>query len=215
MLRFGRIPRKGERWKGRFADFVIEDATPTSIRRVRMILPPVPEAGARMTSPRIVTLIRGDGIGPEVSDAVVAILEAAGAPLAFEEVVVGREAEKTRGRSPSPLRARGDPPDEGRAEGAGGNADRQGLRSRSTSACGRRSTSTRTCAPSGTCRASTAASRASTSSSCARTPRTSTRPRAHGRARRRRVAQDHHRERLDPHRAVRLRVRARSTAASA
>ena len=29
MLRFGRIPRKGERWKGRFADFVIEDATPT------------------------------------------------------------------------------------------------------------------------------------------------------------------------------------------
>jgi putative hemolysin len=43
MLRFGRIPRKGERWKGRFADFVIEDATPTSIRRVRMILPATPE----------------------------------------------------------------------------------------------------------------------------------------------------------------------------
>lgn len=41
MLRFGRIPRKGERWKGRFADFVIEDATPTSIRKVRMILPAV------------------------------------------------------------------------------------------------------------------------------------------------------------------------------
>ena len=39
MLRFGRIPRKGERWKGRFADFVIEDATPTSIRKVRMVLP--------------------------------------------------------------------------------------------------------------------------------------------------------------------------------
>ena len=38
MLRFGRIPRKGERWKGRFADFVVEDATPTAIRRVRMIL---------------------------------------------------------------------------------------------------------------------------------------------------------------------------------
>lgn len=38
MLRFGRIPRKGERWKGRFADFVIEDATPTAIRQVRMIL---------------------------------------------------------------------------------------------------------------------------------------------------------------------------------
>jgi magnesium and cobalt exporter, CNNM family len=38
MLRFGRIPRKSERWKGRFADFVIEDATPTAIRQVRMIL---------------------------------------------------------------------------------------------------------------------------------------------------------------------------------
>ncbi|HEY3204399.1 MAG TPA: hemolysin family protein [Thermoanaerobaculia bacterium] len=39
MLRFGRIPRKGERWKGRFADFVIEEATPTAIKRVKMTLP--------------------------------------------------------------------------------------------------------------------------------------------------------------------------------
>ncbi len=43
MLRFGRIPRKGERWKGRFADFLIEDATATGIRRVKMILPAAPE----------------------------------------------------------------------------------------------------------------------------------------------------------------------------
>jgi putative hemolysin len=43
MLRFGRIPRKGDRWKGRFADFVIEDATPTAIRRVRMVLPAAAE----------------------------------------------------------------------------------------------------------------------------------------------------------------------------
>jgi len=50
-----------------------------------------------MTETRPVTLIRGDGIGPEVSDAVVAILAAAGAPLGFEEVVVGREAEKREG----------------------------------------------------------------------------------------------------------------------
>lgn len=42
MLRFGRIPRKGERWKGRRAEFVVEDATPTTIRSVRMILPPPP-----------------------------------------------------------------------------------------------------------------------------------------------------------------------------
>ncbi len=40
MLRFGRIPRKGERWKGRMADFVIEEATPTGIKKVKMILPP-------------------------------------------------------------------------------------------------------------------------------------------------------------------------------
>jgi len=51
-----------------------------------------------------VTLIRGDGIGPEVSDAVVAILEAAKAPVAFEEVVVGRDAEAKEG-DPLPPRA--------------------------------------------------------------------------------------------------------------
>jgi len=46
---------------------------------------------------RTVTLIRGDGIGPEVADAVLAILDAVRAPLAFEEVVVGVEAERTEG----------------------------------------------------------------------------------------------------------------------
>jgi isocitrate dehydrogenase (NAD+) len=50
-----------------------------------------------VTATRPITLIRGDGIGPEVADAVVAILAAAGAPLAFEEVVVGREAERREG----------------------------------------------------------------------------------------------------------------------
>jgi putative hemolysin len=39
MLRFGRIPRRGERWRGRRAEFVVEDATPTTIKSVRMILP--------------------------------------------------------------------------------------------------------------------------------------------------------------------------------
>jgi len=46
---------------------------------------------------RTVTLIKGDGIGPEVADAAVAVLEASRAPLSFEEVVVGREAEKLYG----------------------------------------------------------------------------------------------------------------------
>jgi magnesium and cobalt exporter, CNNM family len=39
LWRFGRIPRKGERWRGRRADFVVEEATPTAIRKVLMILP--------------------------------------------------------------------------------------------------------------------------------------------------------------------------------
>jgi isocitrate dehydrogenase (NAD+) len=46
---------------------------------------------------RTVTLIRGDGIGPEVADAVLTILDAVRAPLAFEEVVVGVEAERAEG----------------------------------------------------------------------------------------------------------------------
>jgi isocitrate dehydrogenase (NAD+) len=46
---------------------------------------------------RTVTLIKGDGIGPEVADAVVLILEAAKAPVRFEEVLVGIEAERREG----------------------------------------------------------------------------------------------------------------------
>ena len=46
---------------------------------------------------RTVTLIRGDGIGPDVTDAVLAILDAVRAPLAFEEAVVGIEAERAEG----------------------------------------------------------------------------------------------------------------------
>jgi isocitrate dehydrogenase (NAD+) len=46
---------------------------------------------------RTVTLIRGDGVGPEVTDAVVSILEAAGAPITYEEEIVGRVAEETVG----------------------------------------------------------------------------------------------------------------------
>jgi putative hemolysin len=39
MLRFGRIPRKGDRWRGRRADFIVEEATPTAVKKVLMILP--------------------------------------------------------------------------------------------------------------------------------------------------------------------------------
>jgi isocitrate dehydrogenase (NAD+) len=43
-----------------------------------------------MTTP--VTLIRGDGIGPEISDATLKILEAAGAQLTFDEQIAGLAA---------------------------------------------------------------------------------------------------------------------------
>src|SRR6185295_10138453 len=49
------------------------------------------------TPNRTVTLIRGDGIGPEITDAVLTILDAVRAPLAFEEAVVGIEAARAEG----------------------------------------------------------------------------------------------------------------------
>jgi isocitrate dehydrogenase (NAD+) len=53
-----------------------------------------------MTTPtRRVTLLRGDGIGPEVSESVLSILEKGGARVEFEEVSAGLES----------LRAQGDP----------------------------------------------------------------------------------------------------------
>ena len=54
-------------------------------------------ANLSRTPTRKIILIRGDGIGPEVTDAVVSILGAANAPLEFEEAVVGRAAEESRG----------------------------------------------------------------------------------------------------------------------
>jgi isocitrate dehydrogenase (NAD+) len=54
-------------------------------------------SGEERLARRTIVLIRGDGVGPEVADAVVSILEACGAPLAFEEATVGRRAEETEG----------------------------------------------------------------------------------------------------------------------
>jgi isocitrate dehydrogenase (NAD+) len=42
-----------------------------------------------MMSPRRVTLIRGDGIGPEITDAVIRIFDAAGVPIEWEEAYAG------------------------------------------------------------------------------------------------------------------------------
>jgi isocitrate dehydrogenase (NAD+) len=46
---------------------------------------------------RAVTLIPGDGIGPEVTAAARAVIEASGAQVAFEEVIAGQRAEREQG----------------------------------------------------------------------------------------------------------------------
>ena len=125
----------------------------------------------RMT--HTITLIPGDGIGPEVTEAVVRILEAAGrldrmgahqrrrrrvrahGQALPVELIDSIRRTKSRSRARSRRRsAKGSPA--------------------STSACARRWTSTRTCGRCGTCRQSSRGSRTSTSSSSARTPRTCT-----------------------------------------
>ncbi len=47
---------------------------------------------AKPTEPYRVTLIPGDGIGPEIVQATLTVLEATGVPLVFEEVVAGEAA---------------------------------------------------------------------------------------------------------------------------
>jgi isocitrate dehydrogenase (NAD+) len=70
----------------------------------------VSDPGARGSSaagtagPRTVTLVPGDGVGPEVCEATVRILDAAGVPLRWERVETGREA-VTRYGTPLPAEA--------------------------------------------------------------------------------------------------------------
>ena len=49
------------------------------------------------SSPREVTLIPGDGIGPDITDATVRLLEAAGAPLTWDRQLAGMAAVKAHG----------------------------------------------------------------------------------------------------------------------
>lgn len=50
-----------------------------------------------MSARHRITLVPGDGVGPEVADATVHVLEAAGAPIEWEEVVAGERALVTYG----------------------------------------------------------------------------------------------------------------------
>src|SRR5882672_6418769 len=67
-----------------------------------------------------VTLIPGDGIGPEVVNAAVEAIEAAGAKLQWERAAAGASADPTRD-------ARVDPPEQARLEGAAGDSGGRGL----------------------------------------------------------------------------------------
>ena len=60
-------------------------ANPDSLRI--SVMPPSP---AVVAAPVPVTFAAGDGIGPEITEAVLRILVAAGAPLRLEEIRVGR-----------------------------------------------------------------------------------------------------------------------------
>lgn len=52
-----------------------------------------------------VTLIRGDGVGPEISEAALLIIEAAGVKIAWDEAIAGGEAEIKQG-TPLPARTK-------------------------------------------------------------------------------------------------------------
>jgi isocitrate dehydrogenase (NAD+) len=50
-----------------------------------------------MSSPRTVTLVPGDGVGPEIADAVVRIFAAAAVPIVWERVSAGEDALRRQG----------------------------------------------------------------------------------------------------------------------
>ena len=58
---------------------------------IPLVESPVPTRGPRSAPPDLttVTIARGDGVGPEIMDAVLRILDAAEAPLAFDEIELG------------------------------------------------------------------------------------------------------------------------------
>ena len=92
------------------------------------------------------TLIPGDGIGPEIVEATVTILDALGAPFAWD-VQQGGMAAIEQGGDPLPRRHAGQhPPHAAGAQGPADDAGRRRLPLGRTCGCARSSSSTPTCA---------------------------------------------------------------------
>ena len=77
-----------------------------------------------------VTLIPGDGIGPEVTDAVLRILKSAGVAIDWEPHDAGIIAFERHKDVAAARAARLDQAEQGRAQGPGDHADRRGLHQR-------------------------------------------------------------------------------------
>ncbi len=113
--------------------------------------------------PHTITLIPGDGIGPEVTEAVLRILDASGVSITWERQLAGVAAfERTGEALPAELIA-SIRRNKVALKGPVTHADRGGLHERQRRACARRSICTRTCGRCGTCRACRPGARASIS----------------------------------------------------
>ncbi len=110
---------------------------------------------------RVVTLIPGDGIGPEVTEAVVRIFAVAGVPIEWERIDAGVTAFKRFNTSLPAELLDSIRRNTRRAEGTGDDADRRRVHQRQRRPAEGARASTPTCAPSGTWRAFRAASRTS------------------------------------------------------
>ena len=131
-----------------------------------------------------VTLIPGDGIGPEITTAMRRVVEATGVDIEWEIADAGEDVMDEVRHAAARARARVGPQEQGRHQGPDHHARRHRLPQRERRAAQGARPLRRTCARRSRSRAPARATTTSTSSSCARTPRTSTPASSSSRARR-------------------------------
>ena len=128
----------------------------------------------RIPMTHTIVLIPGDGIGPEVSEAVLRIIKVAGVAIDWEPHDAGVLALERHGTTLPDRAARRDQTDESRAEGSGDDADRRGLHERQRGPAQGAGPLRQRASGVVDRRASLSATPTSIWSSSARTPRTST-----------------------------------------